>query len=437
MNAIAFVLSVFVMKFQDVFSLSFRSIRSNKLRTGLTVAIIALGIMALVLVYTAIKAINQKFTDSFSTMGANGFTLRYKERNIQFGGGGNRELTKEKKGAKKEKKSNIGKLITIQEAELFKNNFKFPATIGLSVFGSRNALVSYENYKTSPNVFLFGGDENFVVLNGYKIMVGRNLNMADIQSARYVCVLGTDVANLLFDNKPEKAVNAVVRVQNIPYRVIGVLESRGSSFGMSWDNRVITSYRNIHRQFSSGSSYTIAVMTEDLKNVDVAMGEAEGVFRSVRKLATTEESNFVLDRNDSIAEKAMKSIGFITISATVIGLITLIGAAIGLMNIMLVAVTERTKEVGLVKAIGGKSKTVRYQFLLEAMIISILGAIFGIILGIGLGNVVSILIKTGFVIPWNWVIFGIVICTIVGLLAGLYPALKAGKLNPIEALRYE
>jgi putative ABC transport system permease protein len=393
--------------------------------------------MALVLVYTAIKAINQKFTDSFSTMGANGFSLRFKERNIQFGGGGNRVLTKEKKGAKKEKKSNIGKPITIEEAELFKKNFKFPSTMGLSVFGSRNALVSYETYKTSPNVFLFGGDENFVVLNGYKLMAGRNLNMADIQSARYVCLLGTDVANLLFDNKPEKAVNAIVRVQNIPYRVIGVLESRGSSFGMSWDNRVITSYRNIHRQFSSGTSYTIAVMTDDIKYVDVAMGEAEGVFRSVRRLATTEESNFVLDRNDSVAEKAMNSIGFITISATVIGLITLIGAAIGLMNIMLVAVTERTKEVGLVKAIGGKSKTVRYQFLLEATIISILGAIFGIILGIGLGNVVSLLINTGFVVPWNWVILGIVICTIVGLLAGLYPALKAGKLNPIEALRYE
>jgi putative ABC transport system permease protein len=425
------------MRFQDVFSLSYRSIRSNKLRTGLTVAIIALGIMALVLVYTAIKAINQKFTDSFSTMGANGFTLRFKERNIHFGGGGSSELKKEKKGKKKEKKSNVGKRITIDEAENFKKNYKFPASTGLSVFANRNALISYETKKTSPNVFLFGGDENFVVLNGYKIKAGRNLNLSDIQSARYVCLLGYDVAKNLFKERPEKAVNAIVRVQDIPYRVIGVLDSRGSSFGMSWDNRVITTYRNIHRQFNSGSSYVMAVMTEDIKNVDVAMGEAEGVFRSVRKLATTEESNFVLDRNDSVAEKAMKSIGFITVSATVIGLITLIGAAIGLMNIMLVAVSERTKEVGLIKAIGGKSKTVRYQFLLEATIISVLGAIFGIILGIALGNVISLLIKTGFVVPWNWVFLGIGICTIVGLLAGLYPALKAGKLNPIEALRYE
>ena len=425
------------MRFRDILSLSFRSVRSNKLRTGLTVSIIALGIMALILVNTAIKAINQKFTDSFSTMGANGFTIRYKERNIHFGGGGeNEQLKKEKKG-KKEKQSNVGKPIRIEEAEFFRENYKFPSSTSISVFANRNALVSYETKKTSPNVFLFGGDENYLILNGFKLRAGRNLNLADVQSARYVCVVGNDIAKKLFNERPEKAVNAIVRVQNIPYRIVGVLESRGSSFGMSWDNRVLTSYRNIRRQFNSGSSYVMAVMTEDIKNVEVAMGEAEATFRSIRKLATTEESNFVLDRNDSIAEKAMKSIGFITVSATVIALITLIGAAIGLMNIMLVAVTERTKEVGLVKAIGGKSKVVRSQFLLEATLISLMGAVFGIFLGIILGNGVSMLINTGFVVPWNWVILGIVICSIVGLLAGLYPALKAGRLNPIEALRYE
>ena len=425
------------MRFTDIFSLAWRSIRGNMLRTILTVIIIALGIMALVGVYTSINAINQKFTDSFSTMGANGFAIRFRERNIQFGGGGGRELKKEKKGQKKQKISNTGKSITMDEAEYFRKYYKFPATIGLSVFANRNSLVSYETRKTNPNVLLFGGDENYALLNGFKLRAGRNLNLADLQSARYVCLLGYDVASKLFNEQPEKAVNAIVRIQNIPYRVVGVLDSRGSSFGMSWDNRVVTTYRNIQRQFNNGTSYTMGVMTEDLKNIDVAMGEAESTFRAVRKLATTEESNFILDRNDSVAEKAMKSIGFITVSATAIGLITLIGAAIGLMNIMLVAVTERTKEVGLVKAIGGKSKTVRHQFLLEAIIISVMGAIFGIILGISLGNIVALLIKTGFVIPWNWVILGIIICTIVGLLAGLYPALKAGRLNPIEALRYE
>jgi len=424
------------MKLKDILSLAFRSIRSNMLRTVLTILIIALGITALVVVNTAIKAIDQKFSESFSTMGANGFTIRYKERNIRFGGGENK-LKKEKKGSKKEKSSNLSKIIRKDEAEVFIKNYKFPSSKSISVFATRNAIASYETKKTSPNVLIFGGDENYLVLNGFKLRVGRNLNQADVQSGRNVCLLGYDIAKKLFPTNPDRAVNAIIRVQNIPYRVTGVMDSRGSSFGMSYDNRIIMSYTNIHRQFSSGISYVIAVMTDDIKKVNAAMGEAEGVFRSVRKLATTEESNFVLDRNDSIAEKAMNSLGMISLTAVIIGFITLLGAAIGLMNIMLVAVTERTKEVGLIKALGGKKRTVMAQFLLEAIIISVLGALLGIILGISLGNFFSLVISTGFVVPWNWVILAIVICSITGLLAGLYPALKAGRLNPIEALRYE
>lgn len=425
------------MNFADISSLAFRMVRSNKLRTGITVAIIAFGIMALVGIITAIKALNQKFSESFSTMGANAFSIRYKERNIRFGGGGRQETKLSKKGARKEKKSSLDKFITMDEAETFRDRFRFPAAAGISVFARRDAVVSYASKKTNPNVFLFGGDDNYVLLNGFNLLEGRNINRLDVETGRNICVLGYDVATKLFGDNKERAVNNIIRLNGIPYRVTGVLDSRGSSFGFSRDNVVLTSYRNIDRNFPTTFSYVIGVMVNELSQVEEAMGEAEGVFRSVRKIPTIDESNFVMDRSDSVAEKAMNSIGFLTLSAVVIGLITLLGAGIGLMNIMLVSVTERTREVGLIKAIGGKSHSVRVQFLLESLFISIMGAFFGIVLGVLVGNSFSSLLNTGFVIPWGWVAGGIIACTVIGLLAGLYPAWKAGRLNPIEALRYE
>lgn len=425
------------MRFSDTFSLASRTVRGNRLRTGITVTIIALGITALIFIITCIQAMSQKFSESFSTMGANGFTVRYKERNIQFGGGNKNTMTVSKKGARREKKSSLGKPITQEQAEDFARSYHFPAAVGLSTFASRNAIINNGTRKTTPNVFLFGADENYTALNGFTLYSGRNFGRQEVQGAQNVCLLGYDVAKRLFKPRMESAVGGVVRVNGIPFRVVGILGSRGSSFGFSRDNIVIVSYKSVRKYFDPNGSFAIGVLVNDLHQVDEAMGEAEGVFRSVRRLATTEESNFVLDRSDSVAEKAMNSLGFLTGAAMIIGLITLIGAAIGLMNIMLVAVTERTKEVGLVKAIGGKSRTVRAQFLIESVIISVLGALIGIVVGILLGNWVALLMGTGFVVPWNWVLIGIAICTLVGLGAGLYPAVKAGRLNPIQALRYE
>ncbi len=424
------------MNTSDIFSLASRTVRGNMLRTGITVTIIAFGIMALIGIITAIQAMSQKFTESFSTMGANGFTLRYKERNFNIGNN-NSELKVSRKGAKKEKKSSLGKPLLIDEAEAFVQQYRFPGRTGISVTASRNAIINFGSKKTTPNVALFGGDENYLLLNGFSLNAGRNFTRQEVVSAGNVCLVGYDVAKRLFKANPSKAVNNMVRINGTPYRIIGVLASRGSSFGFSRDNIVIAGYRNIKRNFNSGGSFVIGVMADDIKQVEEGMGEAEGIFRAIRKVNTTEESNFVLDRSDSVAEKAMTSLGYLTGAATVIGMITLIGAAIGLMNIMLVSVTERTKEVGLIKAIGGKSKSVRQQFLMEAVIISVMGAIIGIILGVLVGNLFSMLLSTGFVVPWRWVAYGIIICTIVGLLAGSYPAWKAGKLNPIDALRYE
>jgi len=423
------------MKLSDVLSLSFRTVRSNKLRTGLTIAIIAFGIMALIGIITAIKAMNQKLTESFSTMGANGFTIRYKERNVRFGGDGG-EVKLSKKGKRKEKTSSLDKPIREEEAEQFVRLYKYPALAGLSTMAGNNFTVSFESVKTSPNVFVFGGDEAYVDLNGFTIHAGRNFSKGEVAGGQALCLLGFDVASRLFRQNPSMAINKVVRINNLPYRVVGVLGSRGSTFGFSRDNIVMLGYKNIRRNFRIGT-FTVGVKTTDVQQVEQAMGEAEGVFRAVRKLNTTEENNFVVERSDSLAETAINVLSDLTLAVIVIGFITIIGSSIGLMNIMLVSVAERTKEVGLIKAIGGKSATVKQQFLSEAIIISILGAFFGIVLGILVGNLFSLLLQTGFVVPWKWVLYGIGICTLVGLLAGLYPAIKAGRLNPIEALRYE
>ncbi|KYP16155.1 ABC transporter permease [Flavihumibacter sp. CACIAM 22H1] len=424
------------MNFADTLSLSMRTIRSNRLRTGITVAIIALGIAALIGINTAIQAISQKFMESFSSMGANGFTIRYRSA-FRFDRG---ELKKEEKGGKKLKKSNTNKPITREQAEGFKKRYKFPAKVSLSLGGGNNNSASFGSKKTNPTVYVNGGDENYVDMNGFEIAAGRNLNELDVSTGRNVCLIGRDVYEKLFgSSNPETPLEKIININNIPFRVIGTLQSKGSTFGRSLDNNIITTYNSVRRFFTSSASstFTIGVKTADISQIETAIGEAEGLFRVLRKNEIKEESNFLIDKSDAFVELAMRQIGWLTGSAVVIGFITLMGAAIGLMNIMLVAVTERTKEVGLIKAIGGKQRNVRWQFLLEAILISLLGALIGIVLGVLLGNIVSMLMSTGFVVPWVWVFLGVLICTVVGLAAGSYPAYKASRLNPIEALRYE
>ena len=295
------------------------------------------------------------------------------------------------------------------------------------------------NKKSNPTVRVFGGDENYLDQNGRNLIYGRNLNTLDVESGRNVAIIGSDVARRFFGQNLERPVDQIIRVNSIPYRVVGVLEEKGSTMGMNRDNVILTTYSSVRRFFNNDprASFNIQVKVADLKLMDGAIGQSTGLFRSIRRLSTTEEDNFVVDKSDSFVEMLLNQLSYLTGAALIIGFITLIGAAIGLMNIMLVAVTERTKEIGLIKAIGGRQRNVRQQFLFEAILISLIGALFGVILGVIVGNSFSLVLNTGFVIPWNWMILGIVICSIVGLLAGLYPAFKASRLNPIEALRYE
>ncbi|KAA9039126.1 FtsX-like permease family protein [Ginsengibacter hankyongi] len=424
------------MQLSDSLSLAFRTVKSNKLRTGITVTIIALGIMALIGIITAISSMNQSLTENFSTMGANSFSIRYQDRQIRFGG--RRQVKKTSLSALKQKKSDNGKIITYQEAKLFKERYPFPAIVSISINGPQNVIVNNEDVKTNPNIAMTGVDENYLALSGYTLAQGRNFNKIDVQSGRSICIIGNSVAQKLYGDNTQRAIDKIITVAGIKYRVVGLLKDKGSSAFLNADNVVLTTYNNIRRLFTTdGTTYNLGVMVGDIKDMDAAISEAKGTFRPIRKVAIDEDNNFYIDKSDSIAEVFMKSLGTITTAAAFIGLITLIGAAIGLMNIMLVAVNERTREIGLIKAIGGTKKSIRTQFLFESVLISLIGAIFGIISGVLIGNVVGMLLHTGFVVPWFWVALGIVVCSAVGLFAGLYPALKAASLDPIVALRYE
>jgi putative ABC transport system permease protein len=426
------------MTFKDTIKLSWRNISSNRLRTGITVAIIALGICALIWFLTSLKAASNSLTNSFSTMGANAFSVRYKDRSIRFGGGGQRDVEKTSKSALKEKKSNTGKIITYEQAKEFKERYPFPALVGLAIRGAGSIVVNNEKKKTNPDINVTGGDENYLELNGYKIAYGRNFTPADIESGRNVCVIGSGVAEKLYPENPAKAVDKVISVDHNPYRVLAVLEDKGSSAFFNTGKVVITSYNNIRRLYATQtSSFVIAVMVSDINLMDVAVGEAKGAFRPIRKLDVKEEDNFYIDKSDSIAASLINNLGFLEKGIIGVALITLLASSIGLMNIMLVAVNERTKEIGLIKALGGTKKDIRNQFLWESILISLLGAVVGIIVGILLGNLIAMFLKSGLVLLWGWIIGGIVVCSLVGLAAGLYPAVKASKLNPIDALRYE
>lgn len=408
--------------FRENLRISLQSIRANLLRTILTILIIAFGIMALVGILTAIDSIKHSLTSQFSLMGASSFAIISKDMSVHRGGEHQRNINEPN--------------ISYDQAIEFREQFAFPAVIALSTNVSGTATIKYKSEKTNPNIGLWGVDENDIITSGKTISLGRNFMADDLKLNKHTAIIGTDIVKELF-KKGENPLEQVITIGKGKYKIIGVLKEKGTGMG-GWDRICLLPLSNVRQYYPiPNRTYRINIMPLKSEFLDVAISEAEGLFRSIRRLKAQDENDFDIEKSDAIVEMLVKNTKIVTIAATIIGIITLFGAAIGLMNIMLVSVTERTMEIGIRKALGAKTKTIKQQFLFESILIGQMGGALGIILGILIGNLVSTLIGGGFIVPWNWIFMGVILCFTVSIVAGYIPANKAARVNPIISLRYE
>ncbi len=399
-----------------------KSIKSNLLRTILTASIIAIGITSLVGILTAIDGIRSSIDTSFSSLGANSFDIRRKrpDRTVQEG---------------KEQKQYP--LLKKDEVFEFKERFNAGITT-LHLYVSGSAEIKRLSKKTTPNFSIRGIDENYMVTRNYNIENGRNFTQLDIQNGANYVLIGNEVVENLFKN--EDPINKKISFYGNQFIVIGVLEKKGGFGGTNnADRTVFIPLKNAIRVSQRGYlDYVLTINVSDPTKMEHTIGEATSLMRTIRRDRIGDEESFEISANKTIEEELNELTSYLRIGGFSIGFITLIGASIGLMNIMLVSVTERTREIGVRKAIGATPIKIRLQFLIEAILICIMGGIGGVIIGLGIGNIVANLIEAGnFVAPWQWVFMGFAVCLVVGLISGYYPAYKASKLDPIDALRYE
>lgn len=407
------------MNLWDTIKLALRALNGNKLRSALTLLIIAFGIMALIGILTSIEAIKSKLTADFVQLGAGAFTIQRSD------------------GLENWKDRNSKPAIEIEQAELFKERFTFPSTVSFYSDVESNAVVKSPYKESNPNVLLGAADFDYLQVSGKSIRKGRSFSQLEVDKGNPVAILGFDVAAKLYQYE-DSIIGSDILVEGKRYNVIGFTEAKGASAGSN-DNYVLIPYKAALKDFtSSGISFDIIVETNNTDQLDWSIEEATGVFRNIRKLDISQENNFFVSRSDKISEMYISNMSMIQNVSMIIGFLTLIGAGVGLMNIMLVSVNERTREIGISKSLGATSRTIFLQFLTEAVSICVIGGASGVLLGVIFGNLVSkFFLQAGFVLAVGWVIFGLVFCTIIGLVAGIYPAIRASRLNPVEALRYE
>ena len=399
------------------------SIRTQLLRTILTILIIAIGITALVGILTVVSALKNTLSSNFASMGSNTFNITQYETSTRRRGGGETDK--------------INPIISWPQAKAFKENYKYPFTeTSLSFVASSRAEVKFESEKTDPEITVVGVDEHFLPNSGLETTLGRNFTGFDVDNNAYVCVVGSDFEKGLL--KEVNPINKIISIRGAKFKVIGVLKEKGSTFGNSQDLRVLIPIQVARSLFTAPNiNYAMSVMVAKETLLDEAVDNASNIMRRIRKLNPVQENNFGVSRSDDLINRISEITGVLSSSAWIIGIITIFGSSIALMNIMLVSVTERTREIGVRKALGAKRSTIAFQFFIETLIIGQLGGIVGIIFGILIGYGISNAIDFSFVIPWGAVIAATITTFIVAVVSGSYPALKASKLDPIEALRYE
>jgi putative ABC transport system permease protein len=404
-----------------------RSVQANMLRSVLTALIVAIGITALVGMLTTIDGIEHSVNESLANLGVNTFDINSKT---------NRGASSQGVAQKTYPQ------IRMNEAFRFIDEYNVTSTISLSAYLTQIAEVKRLSNKTNPNVSVVGSNEEYFALKGLDFISGRGFSRIEIDYGTPVAVLGYKVFTTLFPDDKQNGGGAIgqeVNFMGAQFKVIGVLKEKGQLSEDNYDNMVIIPVIKANQMAQGrGLWYDMTVGISDPSQMEIAMGEATGLMRRIRNDQIGRENSFELEKSETLAQELESITSGLRMAGFGIGFITLLGASIALMNIMLVSVTERTREVGVRKALGATPLRIRQQFVIEAIVVCLLGGVTGVILGILIGNLLARLMNIdAFVIPWAEMLLGMVVCVFVGLISGYYPASKASKLDPIESLRFE